>query len=188
MFFFIRHNINETFFIDKGSVKMEKEILNQIKNYDENTYEHCKRTAELVKILAVCLNFDEKMMHTAAMLHDVGKMFIPKNILNKNGLLTAEERSIIDTHSLLGYQYLKKMGIENNICILVLFHHGKEKVPEKYHCMEKKLEKEIQLLRSVDIFDALSSNRPYRKAMDKNEIQHIMLKENCLYLDKIFSI
>lgn len=154
-------------------------IMERIKKYDLDTYEHCKRTAVLAEAVGMYSDLDAEVLRQAALVHDVGKIFIDLDILRKPGRLTAEERAIIDTHSFRGYKCLKQEGIDEKICILVLFHHGFEKVPEEYHHLAKDLETEIQIMKSIDVFDALTSARPYHEALSEEKAYSIMEKEHC---------
>ena len=154
-------------------------VMEQIKRYDLETYEHCKRTAALAEAVGMYSDLDAETLRQAALVHDVGKMFVDPEILHKPGRLTDEERATMDTHSLRGYEYLKQEGVEDKVCILVLFHHGIEKVPEEYHHLAKDMEAEIQVMKSIDVFDALTSARPYHEAIPEEKAYSIMEEEHC---------
>lgn len=153
-------------------------ILEKIKDYDEDTYEHCIRVSEIAKEISEPFDVDHKTLIQAAIWHDIGKIYIPSSIINKPGKLTQKERMTIDYHSYYGYLALKKAGADPKVCDLVLFHHGMEKVPKKYHIKKEGIEREIALLRAADIYDALTSDRPYRKAFSKNHALKIMQEES----------
>ena len=156
------------------------EITEMIRKFDPDTYVHCKRTAVLAEAVAMYSDLDADLLKQAALIHDVGKIFVNPDILHKSSCLTDEERNIIDSHSLLGYQYYCELTeADPKIGILILFHHGFEKVPEKYHYLAKGLEAEIQIMKSIDVFDALTSTRPYRKALPEEKVYSIMEEEHC---------
>ena len=144
-------------------------LLNTIRQYDIDTYEHCIRVSKLVKDSCLPTELDIELLCQASLLHDIGKIFIPKIILNKPGSLTKKEREIIDTHSLKGFYYLIQHEIFLKTCFIVLFHHGKEKVPKELWCYYHDLEQEIQCLQKFDKLDALTNDRPYRKAMSYHD-------------------
>ena len=115
----------------------------------------------------------------AAMLHDIGKIFIPQEILNKSGALTSEERKIVEFHSELGYELLKSMGnVKPEVLALVKYHHqtangeGYPKGDENYGS-----ELAVQILRSADIYSALTEDRSYKKAMSSDNALAIMQED-----------
>lgn len=97
-------------------------------------------------------------------LHDIGKIAVPDNILNKPGKLTPEEFEIMKKHSLIGYELLK--DVFEPISLIIRDHH--EKLDGSgYPNGIKNVNPEAQLVACADIYDALTSKRPY-----KNEISH----------------
>lgn len=154
--------------------------LVDIKSMDNYTYEHSVNVTILSLVLGIGLNMDkQKLFNLAmgAMLHDVGKVFIPKEILLKNGKLTDEEFKTIKEHPEKGYEYLKdKIDISAMSRIIALQHH--EKVdgtgyPEAIK--EDKIHEFAKVVSIADVYDALTSDRPYRRAMPPNEaIEYLM--------------
>lgn len=154
-----------------------------MKNYDEETYQHCLRTAKLASLIAEYSDLDAESLYQAALLHDIGKIFVDISIIKKPGALSEAERTIIDKHALNGYQYLMEQGIKPSVCSIVLFHHGKNKVPKHLQYLLIGLEREIQIMKSVDVFDALTHNRSYKKALEPEEAYSIMQMEKCYQED-----
>lgn len=111
-----------------------------------------------------------KDLQQAAMLHDYGKVLIPKAILNKEGSLNSEERKIMNLHSELGYELLKQQGINENVLSLIKYHHqkpdgsGYPKVNDDF-----KYNLGIQILEVADMYSALTETRPYHKASAKDD-------------------
>ena len=120
-----------------------------------------------------------KDIQLAAMLHDYGKVLIPKEILNKKGELTPKERSIIELHSELGYELLKQQGgISEEVLNLIKFHHQKPDgsgYPQKDSMFEYNLSS--QILEVADMYSALTEERAYHKACTKEEALKIIYKE-----------
>jgi len=157
-------------------------IINMVdlKYFDDYTYYHCVNVAVLSIVVGFTLGLSREdlwKLGLGAMLHDIGKVFIPKDILNKRGSLTEEEIAIVQGHSEKGYDYLReKWEIPIKSYIAVLFHH------ERYNGTgyPRGREKEnIQLFSRViaiaDVYDALISDRPYRKAvLPSDAIEYIM--------------
>ena len=94
----------------------------------------------------------------AALLHDIGKIFIPKSILNKKSKLTFKERQIIELHNRLSYEILKTTDLKKQVAHLAWEHHDYD------NCFKKS--KENQTLIIADIYCALREMRPYRKALN----------------------
>ena len=117
-------------------------------------------------------------LQQAAMLHDYGKVLIPKEILNKKGALTPEEKKIMELHSELGYELLKEQGINERVLKLIKYHHQK---PDGtgYPIAENNFEYTIsaQILEAADMYSALTEERPYHKAFSKEEAIEIIYKE-----------
>jgi HD-GYP domain-containing protein (c-di-GMP phosphodiesterase class II) len=157
-------------------------IINMVdlKYFDDYTYYHCVNVAVLSIVVGFTLGLSREdlwKLGLGAMLHDIGKVFILKDILNKRGSLTEEEIAIVQGHSEKGYDYLReKWEIPIKSYIAVLFHH------ERYNGTgyPRGREKEnIQLFSRViaiaDVYDALISDRPYRKAvLPSDAIEYIM--------------
>ncbi len=160
----------------------EKLIVNMIdlKVFDDYTYSHSVNVAILSIIIGIAYKLDRKELYKlglGALLHDIGKVFVPKEIVNKPSNLTSEEFEQMKEHSLKGYEYIKEsLEIPAASCIVTLSHH------EKYNGTgypNNKKGKEISLhgriVSIADVYDAFTSNRPYRKAREPFEaIEYIM--------------
>ena len=105
----------------------------------------------------------------AAMFHDIGKVLIPENILNKRGKLTDEERKIMETHSELGYELLKNTGLNKEVLSLIKYHH---QTPDGkgYPEIEKDFEYTTasEILRATDEYTAMREERSYKPALSKD--------------------
>ena len=118
------------------------------------------------------------VLQQAAMFHDIGKILIPDKILNKKEALTDEEKEIINLHSELGAEILRSMGINEEVCRLVKYHHQNALgtgYPEKGSDYPNNTE--LEILRIADEYDALTENRSYRKAMSNKEALAIVHKD-----------
>ncbi len=142
--------------------------LMDIKTCDNYTFLHSVNVCVLSIVTGVKLklSYDElKELGIGALLHDIGKVMIPPKILQKNSALTDEEYDIIKQHSLFGYNILKTMPqISENSAKVALCHH--ERYDGKgYISGLKKNEIHIysRIVAAADIFDALTSDRIYRK-------------------------
>ena len=117
-------------------------------------------------------------LQQAAMLHDYGKVLIPKEILNKKGTLTQEEKKIIELHSEFGYELLKQQGVKDNVLNLIKNHHQKPD-GSGYPTVNQdfKYDLSVQILEAADKYSALTEDRPYHKARTKNEALDIIQKD-----------
>ena len=93
----------------------------------------------------------------AALLHDIGKCFIPSEILNKKGKLTSKEREIIELHNRLSYEILKTTDLNPKVAQLAHEHHDYQKNLKRNH--------ENQALTISDVYCALKEHRPYKKPL-----------------------
>lgn len=100
-----------------------------------------------------------KTLKEGAMLHDYGKVLIPSEILNKNGVLTDEEHKIMDLHSELGYQLLKNSGVSEETLTLVRHHHNNT---DSSHTFVPDIN--LQILNLADKYSALTEKRVYKEA------------------------
>lgn len=159
-----------------------------LKTFDDYTYLHSTNVAVLSLILGVALDFNKielQRLGLAAILHDIGKVFIPKNILNKPERLTEDEFKIMQTHSGRGYEYLKvNYDFPMSSYLGVLQHH--EKFDGSGYPI--KLEGEHihlygRIISIADVYDALTSTRPYRKAMVPSEAMEYVMANGGNHFD-----
>lgn len=154
--------------------------LVDIKSLDNYTYQHCVNVAVLSLILGIQLQlnkYDLLDLCIGALVHDIGKSFIPTTLLFKEGPLTKDELLIMKTHTTLGYDYLRNIsGISAKSRIISLQHHewyDGTGYPENRRGEE--INKFSRIVSIADVYDALTSDRPYRRALSPNEaIEYIM--------------
>ena len=154
-----------------------------LKLFDEYTYYHSVNVAVISLAIGIALKLDnEQLKHLGigAILHDFGKVFIDKNILNKNGKLTDNEFGIIKNHSRLGYDFLKeKLSLSSHSHMVILQHHEKwngNGYPLKLS--GNRIHSLARIVSVADVYDALTSDRPYRKAMLPSDGFEMILSEN----------
>ena len=137
---------------------------------DKYTNGHSTRVAEYTVMLARELGYDEDTIETfynIALLHDIGKVGIPPEVLNKPGKLTDEEFKTIKSHAALGYDTLKGISIMPELAIGAGSHHERPDgrgYPKGLRGDE--IPRVAQIIAVADTFDAMYSNRPYRKRMN----------------------
>lgn len=143
--------------------------MEELKNLRDN---HCKDTmdisVDIAKNLPPSLRqyVDMKNLKEGSLLHDIGKVLIPNEILSKNGALTPEEHAIMDLHAELGYQMLKTTGIDNEVLRLVRYHH-KNDIPDI----------NLQILNLADKYSALTEKRVYKDELTPKQALTIIYSD-----------
>lgn len=142
------------------------DILSNIRYYDDSTYAHSLNVALLSNILGTWLHFDEenlKLLTVSGMLHDIGKILIPPEIIKKKGRLTKEEFEIIKKHPLNGYALLKSQNIDERIAQVAILHHEKsDGSGYPFGLKQEKLNAFSKIITLVDVYEAMTANRCYR--------------------------
>ncbi|MBW2646923.1 MAG: HD domain-containing protein [Deltaproteobacteria bacterium] len=146
-----------------------KAITNSVEARDPYTRGHSERVDRFAKAIAEELNWDKKeieLIDWGGMLHDVGKIGIPDFILNKPGKLTDDEYNHIKLHPLIGAQIVKDISFLEPVTPYIFEHH--ERFDGKGYPMGatgENISIKGRLLAVADTFDAMTSDRPYRKAL-----------------------
>lgn len=148
--------------------------LARLKTADDYTYMHSVAVCALMISLARRLGLDEQQTReagVAGLLHDLGKAMIPNKILNKPGHLTDEEFAIVKTHPVEGHKLLLDgSGVSAGVLDVCLHHH--EKIDGSGYPEALKAEQISQMARMgavCDVYDAITSNRPYKNGWDPAE-------------------
>lgn len=145
---------------------------------DNYTKGHSNRVAKYTAMLSRELGYDEETVekhYNIALLHDVGKIGVPITILNKPGKLTDEEYSVVKSHTTNGYEVLRDISIMPDLAIGAQSHH--ERPDGKGYPMGlngKNIPRVAQIIAVADCFDAMYSDRPYRKRMDFDKVVSII--------------
>ncbi|MBO6137411.1 MAG: HD domain-containing protein [Lachnospiraceae bacterium] len=137
---------------------------------DRYTNGHSSRVAKYTTMLARELGYDEdtvERFYSIALLHDIGKVGVPQEVLNKPGKLTDEEFETIKSHTSLGYDTLKDISIMPELSVGAQSHHERpDGKGYPNHLKGEEIPRVAQIIAVADCFDAMYSNRPYRKRMN----------------------
>jgi putative nucleotidyltransferase with HDIG domain len=155
----------ETTFFD-----MVREWAQSIESADSYTFGHCERVAQRAVAVARQLALDDTAQTTiriGAYLHDLGKVRVPHEILNKPGPLTREEFEVVQMHPIWGVELLAAVEFPWDLKPIIRWHHERHDgtgYPDRLRGDEIPLA--AQVVGIVDVFDALTTDRPYRPALD----------------------
>ncbi|MCL2637685.1 MAG: response regulator [Oscillospiraceae bacterium] len=173
-----------------------------VENRDKSTGGHIDRTMVYVKILINAMlekgvysdemsSWDLESVISSARLHDIGKIVIPDCILNKPGALTKEEFDIMKTHSAEGEQIIEK-AIERtgsaeflyNAKMIAAYHHERwNGTGYPYGMKEAEIPLHGRIMAIVDVYDALVSERPYKKAFSHEKAVEIIMEDSGKHFD-----
>ncbi len=155
----------------------------------KETGNHVKRVAEYSKILALAYGLEEKeaeLLKQASPMHDIGKVAIPDAVLNKPGRFNEQERLIMNKHAELGYNMIKssQRPLLKAASIVAYEHHEKwdgTGYPRQLSKEDIHIYGRITAL--ADVFDALGSDRVYKKAWDDERIFQLFKEERAKHFD-----
>jgi uncharacterized domain HDIG len=145
--------------------------------FDFTTYQHSLNVASLsIQLLKhSSYDLDEVLIYYAALFHDIGKSIMPLTILKKENPLSVDEFITVKEHAKQGFRMLQKYKFPSDILFAALLHH------EKYDgsgypigFVGKEIPVIARIINICDVFDALTSDRPYRKAYPVKEALQIM--------------
>lgn len=160
------------------------EIINMlqcIRNYDDATYIHSLNVALICNIIGRWLHFTPADLETitiCGLLHDIGKLFVPPEIILKPSKLTKEEYATIQTHSYLGYELIKNQSIDPRIKKATLLHHERcDGSGYPYGYPGDMIDPFARLTAIADVYDAMASPRVYRGPLCPFEVMSIFESE-----------
>ncbi len=142
---------------------------------DRYTSGHSERVAEYSRMIAARMGKsteEQEEIYRAGLLHDVGKIRIPVEIINKAGKLTDEEYNIIKIHPVTGYHILRGISGNGQIAIAAKYHH--ERYDGKGYpngLVGDKIPEIARIMSVADSYDAMTSNRSYRKALPQDVVR-----------------
>jgi len=177
-------------------------LSNIIESRDLSTDGHIERTALYLEILINAMislgiykselsRWDLAMVVSAARLHDVGKLYVPEAILNKPGTVTEEEFDIIKTHTTEGERIIDKMIKQtgeaeflHSAKLVAGYHHERwDGTGYPYGLSEQVIPLPGRLFAIIDVYDALTSERPYRMPYTHEEAVDIIMSETDKHFD-----
>ncbi len=159
------------------------------------TGKHIERVRNYSKVLAEEMSRWEKyreqideefisQIYKSAPLHDIGKVGIPDKILNKEDKLTVEEFTIMKEHTLIGREVLKDSERLKMACDIALCHHEKyDGSGYPFGLKADNIPLSARIVSLADVFDALSTKRPYKEAMDFDTVKNMLIADSGKHFD-----
>ncbi len=158
-----------------------------LENHDTPTFEHSARCSQYAEFYSDVLGLDTEIRGdfiTGAFLHDVGKLSIKSDILSKPERLSSEEFLYVQQHIYYGAETLSDAPLSNRVLDIVMHHH------ERYDgngygigMRGSEIPFLVRLFSLIDVFDALTSDRPYKKTLPLDESLSIILDGKGVYFD-----
>jgi putative nucleotidyltransferase with HDIG domain len=164
--------------------------VTRLKTKDEGTYVHSLAVSALMMRLARSLGHGDdavRELGVAGLLHDVGKLMVPNAILNKSGGLEADEKRLMRSHPEVGYRLLKEQGSLSDLVLDICRHHHEMLDGSGYPLGLKaeQISPEIRLSTVCDVFEALTSARPYKRAWSTRDALNWMFDRGHMFDKKL---
>ena len=168
-------------FVDTKRMELLRALTAAVDAKDPYTRGHSSRVSQLSLWIAEKMGLSEKrreLLEYAAILHDVGKIGVADAILSKNGRLSVEEYQIIKEHPVIGHRIVGGVDFLKEVAEIVLAHHERcDGRGYPYGKTDEKIPLEAKIVAAADVFDALTSERPYRRAYTVEEAFQVMENE-----------
>ncbi len=182
---------NHTHKLERLTVQVMRTLASTIDAKDKYTNGHSVRVAEYSRMIAAKLNMsrqEQNDIYYIGLLHDIGKIGVPDDIINKTSRLTDAEYDVIKTHPVIGAEILEKMSELPDIAIGAKYHH--ERYDGRGYPEGLKGEDIPQVARIIgvaDAYDAMASTRSYRDVLPQEAIRAEILKCRGTQFDPIFA-
>jgi putative two-component system response regulator len=156
-------------------------LARSIEAKDPYTEGHCDRLSRSAVLLARKIGMsleDRNDLRRSGIVHDIGKVAVPEFILLKPGPLDATERKIMEEHTIIGERICAPLKSFRNVLPVIRWHHEKQDgsgYPD--HLKGKDIPLIARILQTVDIYDSLTTDRPYRAALSPDKALEIMWEE-----------
>jgi len=158
-----------------------------IEHHDKESKGHTRRVTEMTLWLAQTMevgNHELKNIKRGALLHDIGNMIVPESILHSKGELTVDEWVIIHLHPYNAYEMLEQIDLLRPALDIPYFHHEKwDGTGYPRGLVGEQIPLAARIFAMVDVYDALISDRPFRKAWLKEEAVQYLLDESGKHFD-----
>lgn len=171
----------ETEHANKAKVESLSTLGMALESRDGETFGHTQRVVQLMTDFMKELSLDSQTMGDGvigAYLHDIGKISIPDSVLLKPGALTPMERKIIETHTVQGYEIARRLSFVNERSLSIILSHHERWDGEGYpnRLREDNIPLLARMFSLIDVYDALTHERPYKSAWSKEQTVEYLMK------------
>lgn len=174
----------------EGSAIHMFDMLHNMPAHDDSIFEHSMNVALISATIGKWLNLSEGEIHNlllAGVLHDIGKIAIPTELLNKSGRLTDEEFAIIKSHPKQSYELIRNIPLDIKIKEACLLHHERcDGSGYPFGVSGNKISSYAKVLAIADVYDAMTSPRSYRQALSPFKAIQIFEQEGLYKYDPKF--
>jgi putative nucleotidyltransferase with HDIG domain len=171
--------------IDKRYIQMAELVASALEINDTYTHNHSNNVSDYAVMIGKKIGYEDiRSVEIAGKLHDIGKISTPRDILHKAGKLSKEEFEVIKSHPQKGYEIIMNTDFDQNIKDGIRFHH--EALNGKGYPLGLKgneIPMIAQIIAVADVYDALTSDRPYREAMSHEDARIILEKSKGISLN-----
>jgi HD-GYP domain-containing protein (c-di-GMP phosphodiesterase class II) len=175
--------------IDKMAENLMDDLLNNkdvllslvdIRSMNNYMYSHSVNVAVISLVIGIALKLDRRKLLSlcmGALIHDVGKTLIPKEILTKNAQFTPEEIALLNQHTRLGYKYLSEAYNLNSVSKLIVLQHHERPDGKGYPdgLLNDKIADLSKIVSIADAYDKLSTDRPNQRAMFPSDVLEYLM-------------
>ncbi|WP_026509457.1 HD-GYP domain-containing protein [Butyrivibrio sp. LC3010] len=145
------------------------DMIHNLRCYDDATYVHCISVAMICNILGQWLKMSEEdilILTEAGLLHDIGKLLIPNEIITKPSGLSSDEYSVVQTHPSQGYMILTDLNLSDHVKNSALMHHERcDGTGYPAHLRGPQIDYFAKCVAIADVYDAMTSARVYRDSL-----------------------
>lgn len=163
------------------------DMLHNIRSFDDSTFNHCLNVALICNLFADWMHmsaYEKETATVAGLMHDIGKLKVPEELIKKAGKLTDEEYEIVKSHPVEGYKILFEAKFDMNIQNAALMHH--ERSDGSGYPMGKKrdeIDKYAKMVAIADVYDAMTAARVYRGAQCPFKVIEMFEREGYTMFD-----
>ncbi len=166
------------------------DLLHCMRNYDDLTFAHSLNVALICAVEGTWLGMsdaDIELLIQCGIYHDIGKLLIPKEILEKKEDLTPEERKLLNSHVMQGYNLIRDKALDTRVKLCTMMHH--ERCDGSGYPLKMKAEQIddfAKILAIADVYEAMTSPRPYRPAKCPFEVIRMFESDGLKLFDPKF--
>ncbi|MGB0203480.1 MAG: HD-GYP domain-containing protein [Neptuniibacter sp.] len=164
------------------------QLLSRIERFDPTTYLHLVNVSKLSTLIGYEMSLNTASvedLRLAGLVHDIGKMFVPEEILNKPSSLSKPEYEIIKEHVPSGAEHLNSLGFTEQVVTIISQHHERLDGSGYPHGLAAEdILIESRVLAVADSLDAMAADRPYRRSLGITKSLEILVEEQGKTLDQ----